>query len=79
MSTNQRPLIAIDWGTTSLRGARLGAACLHDLPLDQVADHGRHQRDRLDVLEPRERERRLRKQEVAGKDRELRIWHCSSP
>ena len=50
-------------------------ACLHDLALDEVADHGRHQRDRLDVLEPRERERRLRKQEVAGKDRELRILH----
>jgi 2-dehydro-3-deoxygalactonokinase len=26
MTTNQRPLIAIDWGTTSLRGARLGAS-----------------------------------------------------
>lgn len=26
MSTNHRPLIAIDWGTSSLRGARLGAS-----------------------------------------------------
>jgi hypothetical protein len=50
---------------------------LHDLALDEVSDHCRHQSDRLDVLQPRERERRLRQQEVAGKDRELRTRPAS--